>query len=45
MGGVVLLALITSSVTLLQLPSTWTDLVRGIVIIVAAAVFVTRSRR
>ena len=45
LGGVVLLALITSSVTLLQLPSTWTDLVRGVVIIVAAAVFVTRSRR
>jgi ribose transport system permease protein len=44
LGGVVLLALITSSMTLLQLPSTWTDLVRGVVIIVAAAVFVTRSR-
>jgi len=45
LGGVLLLALITSSVTLLQLPSTWTDLVRGVVILVAAAVFVTRSKR
>lgn len=45
LGGVALLALLTSSITLLQLPSTITDLVRGAVIIAAAAVFVSRSRR
>jgi len=45
LGGVLLLALTTSSTTLLQLPSTWMDLVRGVVTLVAAAVFVTRSRR
>ncbi|UPK74982.1 ABC transporter permease [Nocardioidaceae bacterium SCSIO 66511] len=45
LGGVALLALVTSSVTLLQLPSTITDLVRGLVIVAAAAVFVTKARR
>ncbi|HLR83963.1 MAG TPA: ABC transporter permease [Nocardioidaceae bacterium] len=45
LGGVSLLALVTSSVTLLQLPSTITDLVRGLVIVAAAAVFVTKERR
>jgi len=45
MGGVALLSLITNSITLLQFPSTITDLIRGIVIIAAAAIFVTRSRR
>ena len=45
MGGVLLLTLVTSSMTLLQLPSTWTDLIRGAVIIAAAAIFVTRPRK
>ncbi|MGY1684821.1 ABC transporter permease [Geodermatophilus sp. SYSU D00804] len=45
MGGVVLLSLVSSSVTLLQLPATLTDLIRGVVILAAAAVFVTRARR
>jgi ribose transport system permease protein len=44
-GGVVLLSLVSSSVTLLQLPSTLTDLIRGVVILAAAAVFVTKVRR
>ena len=44
-GGVVLLSLIGSSVTLLQLPATLTDLIRGIVILAAAAVFVAKVRR
>jgi ribose transport system permease protein len=44
-GGVVLLSLVSSSVTLLQLPATLTDLIRGIVILAAAAVFVTKVRR
>lgn len=44
-GGVVLLALVGSSTTLLQLPSTTTDLIRGVVILAAAAIFVTRTRR
>jgi ribose transport system permease protein len=44
-GGVVLLSLVASSVTLLQLPSTLTDLIRGVVILAAAAVFVTKVRR
>ena len=44
-GGVVLLSLIGSSVTLLQLPATLTDLIRGIVILTAAAVFVAKVRR
>jgi ribose transport system permease protein len=45
LGGVVLLALVESSFTLLQLPATLTDLIRGVVILAAAAIFVTRSRR
>lgn len=44
-GGVVLLSLVGSSVTLLQLPATLTDLIRGIVILAAAAVFVAKVRR
>jgi ribose transport system permease protein len=32
-------------VTLLQLPATLTDLIRGVVILAAAAVFVSRTRR
>lgn len=45
MGGVVLLSLVSSSVTLLQLPSTLTELIRGVVILAAAAIFVTKVRR
>jgi ribose transport system permease protein len=45
LGGVALLALIESSFTLLQAPATLTDLIRGVVILAAAAVFVQRSRR
>ena len=44
LGGVVLLSLVSSSVTLLQLPATLTDLIRGVVILAAAAIFVTRVR-
>ena len=44
LGGVALLAVIESSFTLLQLPATLTDLIRGIVILAAAAVFVARRR-
>jgi ribose transport system permease protein len=45
LGGVVLLALIESSFTLLQLDSTLTDLIRGVVILAAAALFVRRAGR
>ena len=45
MGGVLLLSLVSSSVTLLQLPATLTELIRGIVILAAAAIFVPRVRR
>lgn len=45
MGGVALLSLITNSITLLQFPSTITDLIRGIIIIAAAAVFVAKTRK
>ena len=45
LGGVTLLALVESSFTLLQLPATLTDLIRGLVILAAAAIFVTRTRR
>lgn len=45
LGGVMLLSLVTSSITLLQLPSTLTDLIRGVVIVAAAAIFVTKGRR
>lgn len=44
-GGVVLLSLVSSSVTLLQLPATLTELIRGVVILAAAAVFVQKTRR
>ena len=44
-GGVLLLSLVGSSVTLLQVPATLTDLIRGIVILAAAAIFVTKARR
>lgn len=45
LGGIALLALLESSFTLLQLPSTLTDLVRGVVILAAVAIFVARPRR
>jgi ribose transport system permease protein len=45
LGGVALLALIESSFTLLQLPATLTDLIRGVVILAAAAIFVRRAGR
>lgn len=45
LGGVTLLALVESSFTLLQLPATLTDLIRGLVILAAAAIFMTRNRR
>jgi ribose transport system permease protein len=45
LGGVVLLSLVSSSVTLLQLPATLTDLIRGVVILAAAAIFVSKVRR
>lgn len=44
-GGVALLALVTGSITVLQLPATLTELIRGVVILIAAAVFVTRRSR
>ncbi|WP_210505510.1 ABC transporter permease [Naasia sp. SYSU D00057] len=44
MGGVALLSLITNSITLLQFPSTITDLIRGIIIIAAVAIFVAKRR-
>lgn len=43
LGGVLLLALMESSFTLLQLPATVSDLIRGLVILIAAALFVPRS--
>ncbi len=45
LGGVLLLALIESSFTLLQLDATLTDLIRGVVILAAAALFVRRLGR
>jgi ribose transport system permease protein len=44
LGGVALLALVQSSVVLLQLPSTYVDVIRGAVILAAAAIFVTDRR-
>lgn len=44
-GGVALLALVESSITLLPLPATYPDLIRGVVILAAAAIFVTKDRR
>lgn len=43
-GGVALLALITNSITVLQFPSTMTDLIRGVIIIAAVAIFVAKRR-
>jgi ribose transport system permease protein len=45
LGGVALLALIETSFTLLQIDATLTDLIRGVVILAAAATFVARSER
>jgi ribose transport system permease protein len=45
MGGVVLFALIDTGFTLLQIEATLNDLIRGLVILAAAAIFVTRSDR
>jgi ribose transport system permease protein len=45
LGGVTLLALIETSFTLLQIDATLTDLIRGVVILAAAATFVARSER
>ena len=45
LGGVTLLAILESSFTLLQIPASTTDLIRGLVILAAAAIFVTRSPR
>jgi ribose transport system permease protein len=44
-GGVLLFALIETSFTLLQIEATLNDLIRGIVIIAAAAIFVSRNDR
>jgi ribose transport system permease protein len=44
-GGVLLFALIETSFTLLQIEATLYDLIRGLVIIAAAAIFVSRSDR
>ena len=43
-GGVALLALVESSFTILQVSATLNDLIRGLVILAAAALFVTRGR-
>jgi ribose transport system permease protein len=45
LGGVLLLALVSSSITLLQMPSTVTDLIRGAVIVIAATLFVVKAKR
>jgi ribose transport system permease protein len=44
-GGVLLFALIETSFTLLQIEATLNDLIRGLVIIAAAAIFVSRDDR
>ncbi len=44
-GGIALLALLRSSFTLLQVPATYSDLIRGIVIIAAVTIFVAKARR
>ncbi|HYC82448.1 MAG TPA: ABC transporter permease [Solirubrobacterales bacterium] len=44
-GGVLLFALIDTSFTLLQIEATLNDLIRGLVIIAAAAIFVSREHR
>ena len=43
-GGVALLALVESSFTILQVSATLNDLIRGLVILAAAALFVSRGR-
>jgi ribose transport system permease protein len=43
LGGVALLALMENSFVILQLPATLNDLVRGLVILAAAAIFVSRK--
>ena len=45
LGGVVLLALIETRSRCCRSPSTLTDLIRGVVILAAAAIFVRRSDR
>ncbi len=45
LGGVLLLSLVSSSITLLQMPSTLTDLIRGAVIVIAATLFVMKSKQ
>jgi ribose transport system permease protein len=45
LGGVLLLAIVGSSITLLQMPSTVTDLIRGAVIVIAATLFVVKAKR
>jgi ribose transport system permease protein len=42
-GGVLLFALIETSFTLLQIEATLNDLIRGLVIIAAAAIFVSKD--
>jgi len=44
-GGVLLFALIETSFTLLQIEATLNDLIRGLVIIAAAAIFVSKDDR
>lgn len=44
LGGVLLLALVENSFTILQLPGTWNDLVLGAVILAAATIFVRKVR-
>jgi ribose transport system permease protein len=45
LGGVLLLSLVSSSITLLQMPSTLTDLIRGAVIVIAATLFVMKAKQ
>lgn len=44
-GGVLLLSVIESSFTIFQLPATLNNLIRGLVILIAAALFVARRPR
>lgn len=45
LGGVALLALVENSFIILQAPATLNDLIRGLVILAAAALFVSKGRR
>jgi ribose transport system permease protein len=45
LGGVTLLSLMESSFAILQLPATLNDLIRGLVILAAASLFIVRRRR